>query len=442
MRSQNGATERGSRRILLLAIAISAAALSAAGCGGDTLQAPSNESDARASIVNDEAALAARVTDYTDDFGVSTTDVPIETLPSVTGYAPVRSTRGPYPAAPATVSLKLLAGAIPPSIGGRLLQATSIAVNGNKVIASYNNAGLPIIGGIDLFEIANGSKAQLKSQALFNDTKVHSVTLNGNYLFAAEADTTDFPARFEVLALSGTHLTLLGNTRTQLPSYAGTCAFVSPSYVYATSGDNGGLSVYSPDNAASLVRHFPLHDARWVDAANGKVVVAQGTPGGIVVFDEATIRTATGPAAVFPFPGSAVPESKSTVQIVGEKAIVAAGDNGVQILSLRTGKVLGHVPLPDNNVLGLPKSVVVTNAVSADARTGGTLLFLSNGEAGVYVAQVDIPFSQDWGETVHHPVIVGKLQFGSLQSVNHVTYQDGLLIVAAGSGGVKIVRVN
>jgi hypothetical protein len=227
-----------------------------------------------------------------------------------------------------------------------------------------------------------------------------------------------------------------------LPSFAGTCAFVSPRYVYATSGDNGGLSVYSPDNTADLVNYFPLHDARWVDAANGTVVVAQGTPGGIVVFDEATIGTAAGPTAAFPFPGSTVPESKSTVQIVGEKVIVAAGDNGVLILSLRTGKVLGHVPLPDNNILGLPKSVVVTNAVSADASTGGTLLFLSNGEAGVYVAQVDTPFIEDWGETVHDPVIVGKLRFGSLQSVNHVTYQDGLLIVAAGTGGVKIVRVN
>jgi hypothetical protein len=99
------------------------------------------------------------------------------------------------------------------------------------------------------------------------------------------------------------------------------------------------------------------------------------------------------------------------------------------------------VPLPDNNALCLPASVVVTNAVSADASDGGTLLFPSNGEAGVYVARVDTPFSQDWGETVHDPVIAGKLLFGPLQSANHVTYQDGLLIVAAGTGGVKVMQV-
>jgi hypothetical protein len=42
----------------------------------------------------------------------------------------------------------------------------------------------------------------------------------------------------------------------------------------------------------------------------------------------------------------------------------------------------------------------------------------------------------------------GKLRFGNLQSVNHVAYSaggpgnPGLLIVAAGLGGLKIVQVN
>jgi len=98
--------------------------------------------------------------------------------------------------------------------------------------------------------------------------------------------------------------------------------------------------------------------------------------------------------------------------------------------------------LPDNNSLGLPKSVVVTNAVAVDTAAGGTLMFISNGEAGIYVARSDTPFSADWGETPHTISIVGKLRFGNLQSVNHVTYSDGRLIVAAGTGGVKIVRLN
>ena len=143
------------------------------------------------------------------------------------------------------------------------------------------------------------------------------------------------------------------------------------------------------------------------------------------------------PPNVFPFDGANVAESKSTVQVIGGKALIAAGDNGVQVLSLATGNVLGHVPLPDHTELGLSPDVVVTNAVSAE----GDLLFISNGEAGVYVAQADTPFDQDWGETSHEIGVLGKLRFSDLQSATHVAYKDGLLIVASGLGGLKVVKL-
>jgi hypothetical protein len=416
--------------------------LLAAGCGGGGggLDSPPNESDARISIVNDPSALAARVTDYTDpDTGVSEVPVPVDADSPSIGYAPVRMPASPAPLAPASVSLTLLAEARPPTVGGILLQATSIAIRGTKVAVSYNNAGLPHVGGIDVYNIASGSKTQLKSQALFSDAKVNAVTLDDSYAYVAGADNTDSPAHFEVLRLVGANLTLAGNNRTPLPSYAGTCAFASPAYVYATSGDNGALSVYSPGNTLTPLNAIPLRDARWVDASGGVVAIAQGTPGTVSVFDENAIATASGPTAAFPFPGGNVPESKSTVQVVNGKAIVAAGDNGVQVISLRTGNVLAWVPPPDNNALGLPKSVVVANAVTVDTAAGGTLMFISNGEAGVYVARSDTPFSQDWGETPRAITVVGKLRFASLQSANHVSYSGGLLIVAAGTGGVKIV---
>jgi hypothetical protein len=428
-------------RSSFLAIAFPTLALLVAGCGGSGGTAtPSGEADARASIVNDEAVLAARVIDYTDEYGVSTVEVPLDDGSSVTGYAPVRLSASPAPLAPASVTLFLLAEGRPPSVGGILLQATSIAANGNKVAVSYNNAGLPQVGGIDVYNVANGSKTQLKSQALFADAKANAVTLNDSYLYLAGADNTDTPAHFEVLRLSGSNLTLAGNNRVPLPSYAGTCAFASPRYVYTTSGDGGALSVYSPDNTLVPLNTFPLHDARWVDASGGNVAVAQGTPGTVSIFHEDSIATASGPVASFPFPGANIPESKSTVQVVNGKAIVAAGDNGVQVISLASGKVLGWVPLPDHNVLGLPKSVVVTNAVTVDAAPGGTLMFISNGEAGVYVARSDTPFGQDWGETPRTITVVGKIRFGNLQSANHVSYGNGTLIVAAGTGGIKIVR--
>jgi hypothetical protein len=182
-----------------------------------------------------------------------------------------------------------------------------------------------------------------------------------------------YPAVFEVLRLQGTKLVLDGNSRAPLTSYAGTSAVFRGSRVHATSGDTGALSVFDPATLA-LQDSFDLPDARWVDAQGGKVEVVQGTPGRISVFDEADM---TLPPVVFLFDGATIAESKSMVQVIGGKALIAAGDNGVQVSSLATGNVIGYVPIPNPADLGLDPSVVVTNAVSAE----GNLLFISNGEA-------------------------------------------------------------
>ena len=95
------------------------------------------------------------------------------------------------------------------------------------------------------------------------------------------------------------------------------------------------------------------------------------------------------------------------------------------------------MPRPDAASLGLSPSVVVTNAASVD----GDLLFVANGEAGVYVAQGSQSFAATGSETAQEITMLGKLRFNNLQSVNHVAYRSGHLIIAAGLGGLKIVKV-
>lgn len=394
-------------------------------CGGSEVAlVPGNQANDHISITNDDAGFDWRQNDTDVDVPVDDTGV---------GYGSVMGARARPAAAP--FSLKLTAEVLPPSIDGKVLQATSIAMSNNKAVVAYNMRGAEYLGGIDVFTISNEKSVKLKSEALFNSADVNSVTFSDDRVYAAQATgdmTYPYPAVFEVLGLQGANLVLDGNSRAPLTSYAGTSAVYQGSRVYATSGDNGALSVFDSASLA-LQDSFDLHDARWVDVHGGKVVVVQGTPGRISVFDEPTLTLEN----VFPFDGANIPESKSTVQVIGGKAIIAAGDNGVQVVSLATGNVLGHVPVPDNNALGLPRDVVVTNAVSAE----GNLLFISNGEAGVYVAQADTPFDQDWGETLHAITVLGKLRFSALQSVNHVAYKDGLLIVASGLGGLKVVRL-
>ncbi|UCG72544.1 MAG: hypothetical protein JSV45_15070 [Chromatiales bacterium] len=81
--------------------------------------------------------------------------------------------------------------------------------------------------------------------------------------------------------------------------------------------------------------------------------------------------------------------------------------------------------------------MVVSNAVTVDR----DLMFISNREAGVYVAQADADFGSTACNAPQQITMLGHLQFDNLQSANHVAYKGDCLFVAAGLGGVKIVEV-
>jgi hypothetical protein len=89
-------------------------------------------------------------------------------------------------------------------------------------------------------------------------------------------------------------------------------------------------------------------------------------------------------------------------------------------------------------VPGLDPGRSVTNAVDGARRH----LFISNGEAGVYVAESSATLEDLTGSSPITLTMLGKLQFDRLQSVNHVAFDGEFLVVAAGLGGVKIVAVS
>ncbi len=68
-------------------------------------------------------------------------------------------------------------------------------------------------------------------------------------------------------------------------------------------------------------------------------------------------------------------------------------------------------------------------------------MFISNGEAGVYLAQGSQVFSSTGPEAPQTITMRGRLRFSNLQSVNHVAYLSRYLIIAAGLGGLRIVQV-
>ncbi len=69
-------------------------------------------------------------------------------------------------------------------------------------------------------------------------------------------------------------------------------------------------------------------------------------------------------------------------------------------------------------------------------------MFISNGEAGVYVAAGAAEFASTPCDAPQIITVLGHLRFDDLTSVNHVDYENNRLLIAAGLGGLKIVRVD
>ena len=416
------------------------AALFVSACN-DSVEVPvlPDESNSRAVIINNLETLNQRVV-YTEENVVveDETGAPLNLVlpPALNLPAGAKSSN-------TFASLTLLSEILPPVVEGETIQATavSLSIQGEATI-SYNMRGAPRLGGIDYINRFNVARPRLTSGITFNDSDVNAVATDGAYVYTAVA-TEDpafaSPAVMERMRIKFNSLTLEDNDRYPLSSFAATSVLPTQQVVYATSGNEGHVFAFDSRDH-SLLGQFPLHDARWVerDSDNNRIIVVQGTPGMISVFEEGAFPGGSmNLLNSFPFDGANVAESKSTVDVAGGKAFIAAGPDGVQVMCLDDGSIIGSVPIPDPVQLGLDPSVVVTNAVSVD----GTLMFISNGEAGVYVAEAASSFGTN---NCNLPTItvLGKLRFDDLQSANHVDYKSGYLYVAAGLGGIKVVRVD
>lgn len=411
-----------------------AACLVVAGCYDQPL-VPGDEQDDRVIITNDEFILDQRV-DYPES------DVPIEPLALAAAASAPALADGPM-LAPSAITLTLLAEADPPTVGGESVQATSVwLTDEGKAVVAYAYAGAPTLGALDYFIQLTKKRPKLMSTAVFSDTEVNAVSMDGNWAYAAVL-TSDISlpssAVVERLRFQGNKFTLDGNLQSPLSSFAATSTLVAGSAIYATSGDAGAVFALDPSDLSILGEHA-LDDARWVawDEDGGRIVVAQGTPGRVSVFEEGAFAGGSMTLLnTFDVPGVNVAESKATVEVHGGKAFVAAGPEGVQVVCLDNGQIVGSVPRPDPASLGLDPSVVVTNAVTVQ----GDLMFISNGEAGVYAAAGAQSFASSACDAPQQIQVLGKLRFDALQSANHVVYRNGYLYVAAGTGGIKIVEV-
>lgn len=379
--------------------------------------------DGRITITNGTTALDSRVTYYEDQ------NVPVDT----SGLKKGNRVFAPF-------SLRLRAQVTPPVSGGTTLQATHVVLDGNYAFVSYNVQGNTYLGGVDVFDISDKRRPRLRSQAIFQTTDVSALyysSISGpDKLYLAEA-TSDtgfaYPAVLEEITLSSHRLTLTSR-RVGVPSYVATDVKVTGGKVFVTSGSGGagtgGLSILSQTTLLPVVSADLFLDARAVDIYGSSIVAMQGTPARLRKYAVATNAFQSS----YTVGGATIAESKSTLVVLFDRALVAVGDGGLKVVNLQTGTITDSVARA--SVAGLPPDKTVTNAVSVN----NDLVFLANGEAGVYVVQSAVDLERTaTGAT--NLTLLGKMQFGTAESANFVASKNSLLFIATGLGGLKIVEI-
>ena len=394
------------------------------GCSKDSPVTPTSvgdQTDGRITITNDDGKLDTNM-DYSD-----TSDVPVDTTAPLPRLAKRAGT--------AAISLKLRATRNPIQYNGNTLQATHVALNGNYAYVSYNTQGATYLGGVDIIDISNPKKPKLVSSATFVGTDVSAIYYSNGKVYLAEAtEDTGFvyPACIEEITLSNNKLSL--NTRRKgVSSYVATDLKVSGSKIWVTSGSGGpgtgGLTVLDATTLNKITDDLFL-DARSVDVSGTKATVMQGSGATLRTYD---LSTNTFLSSYF-VGGATIPESKSIVKVVLDRAFVAAGDQGVKVFSFATNAVVDS--LARVTVNGISSSLTVTNAVSISK----DLLFAANGEAGVYVALALFDM-EAVSTTIPQLKYTGSLKFSSKQSANFVASNNNILFIATGTGGLKIVEI-
>ena len=331
------------------------------------------------------------------------------------------------------VSLTLIAEVDPPSIEGQVLQATDVFIKNHVAYVAYNMIGEPYQGAVDIFDVRDEEDPELISSMIFTDSDVNGLTFKDNHLYLAMATSReDFnsPAVVEKIRILNDQLTDEIETF-DVPSWAATDVEVSSNHLFVTSGAEGGYVTVIKLSNDEVVFSHPVEDARGVDTDGEDVGVVAGTPARLVTFDYDSGDLVND----YSLSGASIDFSKSTVEIHRKKAVLALGDGGTQIICLTSGELIEQIDPPV--VDDLDPTLTVTNAVSTDSKT----IYMSNGEAGVYIAWTRDKFSSKDCD-VDDLQMIGQFRFDDLQSVNHVKVDGDYLFVAGGLGGLKILRIS
>lgn len=308
----------------------------------------------------------------------------------------------------------------PKDESGRQLQANHVAVHDKYAYVAYTSQGEIYSGAVDVIDITDPYKPKIVTSALIKNTDITSLTYASGKLYLAGATDVDkdptltSPAIVIVMQLSNGLLTE-NYTIVPLEGQVTTDVVANDNAFFSVTGENGKVFKHSIGSNL-LANSVAQQDLRSALLDQNELFVLSGTKG-INVYKESDgsfLRSFTTTVDV--------PEAKRTMDVFGQKIVVAEGFSGVGVYNKSTGQKLQTLPIVAAG--GFDPNDVVTNAVSInDDKT-----FVANGAAGISVYENDNQL--DW---------LGKMDI--VGSSNYVKTKGDYIYVASGKGGLKIIKM-
>ncbi len=324
------------------------------------------------------------------------------------------------------------------------LQANSVVVAGDTVVATWHLRGELLAGVVEVIDISDPMHPVLVSSAGYDHMDFSTLSYvpddasgRSGTVYAA-AGTCDpnyhpYTAMIERFRVEDQRIDPTPAYRFGLPGVASTGISVNGDTLFAGTGDDGGW--VSLDHQQDVRLAFgAVHDVRGVDAnedlvavVKGSATYGEGEDSALILLDADTLEQ-TGRVA---FEGLEIPWAKAAVQLVGERAWVAAGEGGMHVYGTSSLELLTDVWLPEDS--GYDPEEVVTNDVTIDE----DLVLMANGALGVWVGRLaaddaanDAPFDIS---------LLGA--FESRGSLNDVALAGDTLVLASGAVGLQLLHV-
>ncbi len=321
--------------------------------------------------------------------------------------------------------LSLVAQVAPPSFeGAENLTATDVHIVGDYAYISYNTAGQDYKGAVDVVDISDPASPLLTGRAYSFDKDLNAIYYDNGYAYIVGG----MDAEQSVLATANSVIirVAINNGRFNTGDLAyryqegfnANDVLIQGNSLFVTTGRDGYVTEFDK-NSLEIMNEAPYEDLRSVVVKDGNYLVLDASVG-VRILNSDLQETFQ-----IPIDSDFREADKRTLDVMGDRVVVAEGRNGAGIYNISSGVFQEYIPIT-TNPSNVAESDIVTNATAFNENA----ILMANGGGG-------LSLSEDDNGSVN---TVGVIELDG--SINYVASKGDYIFAASGREGLQIIKMN